>query len=189
MLYERDKVCGSLSKLPQFGQLGIVHVLFVFSTDFFFPSICGFLSGSLCLGRGKLFGDCPGLASEYLLARFIPAHTGAEAIGNNFAVFEIRGDSCHKKHPFRALFTQDEKGACRSAFDQSVDIFVDTALGMERDTFQSASKSCKAKRKSTENECFQCFSWWRQQNSNLWPSACEADALPAELCLHSAKNV
>ena len=72
MLYERDKVCGSLSKLPQFGQLGIVHVLFVFSTDFFFPSICGFLSGSLCLGRGKLFGDCPGLASEYLLARFIP---------------------------------------------------------------------------------------------------------------------
>ena len=27
-------------------------------------------------------------------------------------------------------------------------------------------------------------SWWRQQNSNLWPSACEADALPAELCLH-----
>ena len=55
--------------------------------------------------------------------------------------------------------------------------------------WRRTSKSCKAKRKSTENECFQCFSWWRQQNSNLWPSACEADALPAELCLHSAKNV
>ena len=24
--------------------------------------------------------------------------------------------------------------------------------------------------------------WWKQQGSNLWPSACKADALPAELC-------
>ena len=24
--------------------------------------------------------------------------------------------------------------------------------------------------------------WWEQQGSNLWPSACKADALPAELC-------
>ena len=26
--------------------------------------------------------------------------------------------------------------------------------------------------------------WWKQQGSNLWPSACKADALPAELCFH-----
>ena len=26
-----------------------------------------------------------------------------------------------------------------------------------------------------------CFSWWKLQGSNLWPSACKADALPAEL--------
>ena len=26
--------------------------------------------------------------------------------------------------------------------------------------------------------------WWEQQGSNLWPSACKADALPAELCSH-----
>lgn len=26
--------------------------------------------------------------------------------------------------------------------------------------------------------------WWAQQGSNLWPSACKADALPAELTLH-----
>ena len=26
--------------------------------------------------------------------------------------------------------------------------------------------------------------WWGQQGSNLWPSACKADALPAELCSH-----
>ena len=26
--------------------------------------------------------------------------------------------------------------------------------------------------------------WWAQQGSNLWPSACKADALPAELCAH-----
>ena len=28
--------------------------------------------------------------------------------------------------------------------------------------------------------------WWEQQGSNLWPSACKADALPAELCSHIA---
>ena len=28
--------------------------------------------------------------------------------------------------------------------------------------------------------------WWEQQGSNLWPSACKADALPAELCSHVA---
>ena len=26
---------------------------------------------------------------------------------------------------------------------------------------------------------------WEQQGSNLWPSACKADALPAELCSHN----
>ena len=26
--------------------------------------------------------------------------------------------------------------------------------------------------------------WWEQQGSNLWPPACKADALPAELCSH-----
>ena len=30
------------------------------------------------------------------------------------------------------------------------------------------------------------YFWWRQQNSNLRPLACEASALPAELCLHMA---
>ena len=29
--------------------------------------------------------------------------------------------------------------------------------------------------------------WWKQQGSNLWPSACKADALPAELCFHKTK--
>ena len=24
--------------------------------------------------------------------------------------------------------------------------------------------------------------WWRQADSNRWPSACKADALPTELC-------
>ena len=28
------------------------------------------------------------------------------------------------------------------------------------------------------------YIWWAQQGSNLWPSACKADALPAELCAH-----
>lgn len=32
-----------------------------------------------------------------------------------------------------------------------------------------------------------CF-WWRQQNSNLRPLACEASALPAELCLHITRS-
>ena len=27
--------------------------------------------------------------------------------------------------------------------------------------------------------------WWAQQGSHLWPSACKADALPAELCAQS----
>ena len=27
--------------------------------------------------------------------------------------------------------------------------------------------------------------WWKQQGSNLWPSACKADALPAELCFRN----
>ena len=26
-----------------------------------------------------------------------------------------------------------------------------------------------------------CLNWWKLQGSNLWPSACKADALPAEL--------
>ena len=29
-----------------------------------------------------------------------------------------------------------------------------------------------------------CIPWWEQQGSNLWPPACKADALPAELCSH-----
>ena len=33
---------------------------------------------------------------------------------------------------------------------------------------------------------FKC--WWRQQDSNLWPLACEANALPAEPCLQ-VKNI
>ena len=32
------------------------------------------------------------------------------------------------------------------------------------------------------------FRWWRQQDSNLWPLACEANALPAEPCLQ-VKNI
>ena len=28
--------------------------------------------------------------------------------------------------------------------------------------------------------------WWELQGSNLWPSACKADALPAELSSHSS---
>ena len=29
------------------------------------------------------------------------------------------------------------------------------------------------------------YIWWKQQGSNLWPSACKADALPAELCFRN----
>ena len=29
------------------------------------------------------------------------------------------------------------------------------------------------------------FVWWAKQGSNLWPSACKADALPAELSAHT----
>ena len=31
--------------------------------------------------------------------------------------------------------------------------------------------------------------WWKQQGSNLWPSACKADALPAELCFHFSSSL
>ena len=31
--------------------------------------------------------------------------------------------------------------------------------------------------------------WWKQQGSNLWPSACKADALPAELNFHLYESI
>ena len=31
--------------------------------------------------------------------------------------------------------------------------------------------------------------WWAQQGSNLWPPACKAGALPAELCAHKIEMV
>ncbi len=32
-------------------------------------------------------------------------------------------------------------------------------------------------------------SWWRQQGSNLRPSECKSDALPAELCPHAKTGI
>ena len=56
---------------------------------------------------------------------------------------------------------------------------------LERETrFEPATFTLARWRSTTElfpHNHPHCFCWWKLQGSNLWPSACKADALPAEL--------
>ena len=59
--------------------------------------------------------------------------------------------------------------------DWVVFLFMATSNGLEPST--SSVTGWRANRLHHE-----AMWWWEQQGSNLWPPACKADALPAELC-------
>ena len=95
-------------------------------------------------------------------------------IKKNFTLVKFFGASCRSRTNNLLITSQL---LCHWANEAYYKIKMATQKGLEPSTSGVTGQH-------SNQLSYWAIIWWKQQGSNLWPSACKADALPAELCFH-----